>query len=113
LCIVGAEADKRSTIYALGCLLYEALTTKPYELPSFFTSYISANGPSQCLTWLNSLPFSREQADRSMAYAGSKVSDLESIILKCLQLNPIQRYQALVELKGDLLSTADSVPEII
>jgi len=111
LCL-GAEADERSTIYALGCLLYEAVTSKPYELSPSFTCYIAAHEPSQCLTWLQGLPFSRQQPDRSMADSGEAAS-LEPVIAKCLQLNPTQRYQDLVELKGDLLSTAGSVADLL
>jgi serine/threonine protein kinase len=95
---IGDDGDERTLVYALGCLLYEAVEAKPIGLSKKFLSYISERGKYKTSQWLQALPF-----DSARGGDAGKGTGLQSVITKCLQLNPNQRYQDLVELKGELL----------
>lgn len=92
------SGDERTLVYALGCLLYEAVEAKPIGLSQKFLSYVSERGKDKTLQWLQELPY-----DGAKGGGARKGTGLQSVITKCLQLNPNQRYQDLVELKGELL----------
>ena len=84
----GEPADVRTDIWAAGAVLYELATAhRPFEqkLPSALTDDIIHRAP---------------RAPRSLRPALSP--QLEFVILKCLQKEPVHRYQAASELQADL-----------
>lgn len=95
---IGDDGDERTLVYAVGCLIYEAVEAKPFGLSKKFLSYISERGKYKTLQWLQGLPY-----DCARGGNAGKGTGLQPVITKCLQLNPNQRYQDLVELKGELL----------
>lgn len=100
LCL-GMSPSERSEIYAVGCLMYEAWTGKPYELPDWFTRSVKRDVIDDCSKWL----YSRKEQTyvTRTTSTGSANERFEMIILKCLQTNPNKRYADLVEVKAELL----------
>ena len=86
----GDKVDNRSDIYSIGCSLYECLTGCPP-----FTGHLAS-----------AIVFSHQEADPpSLAsVVGAKVypDSLEVVLAKLLRKNPVERYQNLTELRGDL-----------
>lgn len=81
------QTDARSDIYCLGATMYHLITGKlPGGPPEYTTPPIRSICP-----WLP-----------RGGLAGRYVRGLEQIILKCMQLNPANRYQNCAELMYDL-----------
>lgn len=88
--ISGKEIDHRADIYALGCLMYEAIT----GIPPFM-------GNTVILTYVKHL----QEKPRPFCEVvkGLKISsDLEKIVLKCMEKEPDNRYQRVEEIRKDL-----------
>ncbi len=82
------ELDARSDIFSLGSTLYELLTLKPV---------ITATAPAPAIRELQTLqPIPLRTHDPNIPLP------LERIVLKCLQLDPIDRYSGADELAKDL-----------
>lgn len=83
------EVDARTDVYALGLLMYQALTGKaPYDLDG---------GVREVMTSiLESEPLRPGSISRGLG------SDLEAIVLKCLSKPPAQRYHSAGALAEDL-----------
>jgi len=84
--------DKRSEVYSLGCVMFEALTGHP---------------PFQADTALQVLNMHAENEPPSLADFGvfertEFYRDLEDVIGKCLQKEPLKRYQSVDEVKEAL-----------
>jgi serine/threonine protein kinase len=99
----GRTLDRRSDIYSFGCLMYEAVTGKtPFEAKTpiaLFQSHQIKEAPRfSTLT---------ENPDVS--------SELEAIILKCLEKHPEDRFQSMDELVEALDSLGDksAVPALV
>lgn len=83
------DADVRSDIYALGLMLYQALTGKlPYDMDS------SMAGLVQTITQREPTPLRSLLTDIDL--------DLEVIVLKCLRKDPERRYQSISAVSADL-----------
>jgi len=79
-CLGSEEIDTRSDIYSFGCVMYEMLTRKPVFEGSSFDEYIYKH--------LSVTPESPKCHD-----------EVDSIILRCLEKDPSNRYQDFVELE--------------
>ncbi|HEY9786625.1 MAG TPA: serine/threonine-protein kinase [Candidatus Obscuribacterales bacterium] len=88
----GSKVDARSDVYALGCVMYEALTGRP----PFSGGTIYETIHKQ--VWQIPERFSSVRPE----LAG--VDRLESVVLRCLEKSPEKRYQSMLELKSELLA---------
>ena len=81
----------RSDIYAMGVIFYQLLTNRyPYDIDKFSLNDILAKKP-----WKKSLVPPSEY--------NSKVSgNLDEIVMKCLKINPDNRYCDALDLLGDI-----------
>ncbi|TVS19027.1 MAG: serine/threonine protein kinase [Planctomycetaceae bacterium] len=87
--VIGSGAsDRRSDVYSLGIVLYEALVgERPFraDTPTALRRQIIEDGPVPLRSWNEAIP-----------------RDLETITLKCLHKDPERRYQTARELADDL-----------
>ena len=86
--VIGQEADARSDIFSLGCVLYEmAAGKRAFERPTSTDTLnaILREEPSEPCNLNNALP-----------------PELGRAILRCLQKDPAARYQSAQELSEDL-----------
>lgn len=86
----GKKVDNRSDIYALGCVMYEALTGKP--------PFVGKNVLETAYKHMNDIPRSLN-LDPSLEPAASR---FEEVVGKCLAKDPDSRYQSPEELRNDL-----------
>ena len=90
----GSEADPRSDIYSLGCVMYEALTGQP--------PFVHESAIKVLLMQLSEPP-----AHFQVSCPDANVpSELETIIMRCLEKDPNARYQNASELGADLWTYA-------
>ncbi len=93
----GNMQDRRSDIYSLGCLMYEALTgVQPY----------AAENPIKIiLKHINEEPIAISKLNRQYNIP----KDLENIVMHCLERQPEHRYQSADDLLRDLRKVRDGV----
>lgn len=99
---LGFMMDNRSDIYSFGCLMYEVLTGEPP---------FQANNPIQVVV----KHINQEPTRFATANSTEKtMRRLESVVLRCLEKEPDNRYQTIEELEKDLnLVKADKDPSRI
>ncbi len=95
---MGKRLDNRSDIYALGCVIYEAMTGK---------HAISGNTILDTMNRHVSAMPSPPSEIRPDLYAAEKASwlnvdEFEYVVMKCLQKNPADRYKSVDDLLLDL-----------
>lgn len=88
---IGSRLDARSDIYSLGCVMYETLTGKPPLVGVDVFDTIQRH--------IHETPRSFASIDPELI---SIPEQIEKIVLKCLQLDPADRYQTILELWTDL-----------
>ncbi|MBY0549881.1 MAG: serine/threonine protein kinase [Candidatus Obscuribacterales bacterium] len=90
----GAEADPRSDVYSLGCVMYESLTGQP---PFFH------DNPIKVLMMQLSEPtppFNLTCPELDLP------AELEEVIMRCLEKDPVARYQTAEDVAVDLWTFA-------
>lgn len=89
----GKPLDARSDIYSLGCVMFRTLTGQPaffgQDLVECLYKHVNEAAPSL----------------REMAPEASIPEELDLIVHKCLNKDPLERYQSMVELKEALGAT--------
>jgi eukaryotic-like serine/threonine-protein kinase len=98
-----AEVDCRADIYSLGVVLFEALTGKrPFASPRRGGSMLDMLNRAADLR-LRELPRLRDRHPEIPAA-------LETVIRRCLEPEPADRYQRASQLAADLQAVADDLP---
>jgi tRNA A-37 threonylcarbamoyl transferase component Bud32 len=88
---MGKNVDQRSDVYAMGCLIYEAITGKPpFEGANAFDTFFkhTTEMPPSVKALREDFPMWRE---------------FDAVILKAMAKDPKDRYQSMTQLKSDLL----------
>ncbi len=88
---MGNRLDARSDIYSLGCVMYETLTGKP--------PLLGANTLDTLQRHIHETPRAFVSVDPELI---SIPEQIEKIVLKCLQREPDDRYQTVLELWTDI-----------
>ncbi len=92
----GESVDARSDVYSTGCLLYELLTGNP-----------PFQGDSPVAVAYQHV---RENAAVPSSIAVAVPAALDSIVMKALAKNPLNRYQSAGEMREDLQRALDNRP---
>ncbi|MCC7527027.1 MAG: protein kinase [Candidatus Melainabacteria bacterium] len=87
----GGTLDARSDIYALGCVLFEAITGKALFAGHSMVSVI--------VDQMNTAPRTLHEARPDMTFPGQ----LEDLVAKALAKDPADRYQSMTEFSQDLI----------
>jgi eukaryotic-like serine/threonine-protein kinase len=86
----GMKLDGRSDIYSLGCVMYFAATGMP--------ACMGANSVQTILKHLNEFPRRPRELRQDLP------AEIESLLFRCLQKDPAQRFQSMEELLTELVS---------
>jgi serine/threonine-protein kinase len=95
----GREADGRSDIYSLGCLIYEALCGEP--------PFVGENSVSTMFKHLNENPRPIKEI-----VAEPIPSTLTNVVYKSLAKNPLARYQSMAEMQAALELVSQQLPDL-
>jgi len=91
-----ADVDKRSDLYSLGCVMYEALTGAP--------PFIGKSSLETIMRHLDTEPLPLSQASLGTTFDAG----LEDIISRLLKKDSGARYQSIEELESDLIKFQDA-----
>jgi serine/threonine protein kinase len=88
---MGYRLDPRSDVYSLGCVMYEVLSGRP--------PFISDNPVQTIVKHLSDVP---QRLVGSQSDYKDIPPTLESLVLRCLEKDPRNRYQSMAQLRTDL-----------
>jgi len=95
---LGQRVDQQSDIYSLGCTLFEMLTgTKAFQSTTSVEAIAKQIAPDRSHVKL-----------RLRSIGASK--PLQSIVIKCLERNPLRRYKTVAQLDYDLSAFLLGIP---
>jgi tRNA A-37 threonylcarbamoyl transferase component Bud32 len=102
----GEKLDARSDIYSLGCVLYNAITGKPP---------FSGNSSPEILKKQQHETLPQPSKVKPSVCSASQagwvtVSDLDYIVMRCLEKNREDRYQSVQEILQDLVKLRQLIP---
>jgi serine/threonine protein kinase len=86
--VEGKRVDERADIYSLGIILYE-----------LFTGRVPFTGDSAIAVGFKQM---KEKPPSPRSIAPYLPEEIEAIILRCLQKNPLERYSSVTELRSEL-----------
>lgn len=92
----GHKVDKRSDIYAVGCLLYELLVSEP--------PFKGDSPVSVVFQHVRELPVPPSQRDPEIT------ADMDAIVLRALAKEPRDRYQDASEMREDIIRVLNHQP---
>lgn len=92
----GEAVDARSDVYSTGCLLYELLVGHP--------PFTGDNPVSVAYQHVRENPIPPSEINRDVG------ATMDSVVLKAMAKNPINRYQSAAEMRADLLRAAAGRP---
>jgi serine/threonine protein kinase len=87
---MGMQVDPRSDIYGLGCSMYEALTGSP---------------PFQGATMVDTMSRHISDQPKALPEGDPEILPVQSVIFRCLEKKPEDRFQSMVDLKRALVGT--------
>lgn len=93
----GLELDKRSDIYSLGCLFYEALTG---QLPVTGANLMEVINNQ--MAKVPELPSKVKPSLNDENNKGIKLSDVEYMVMRCLEKDRSERYSCVEDLLADI-----------
>ena len=93
----GKELDKRSDIYSVGCVLFEALTGTP--------PFVGQNAIETLIKHTSEAPPTLQEASLGRDFP----VELQAVVSKVLAKDPAARYQDMSSLKTALISAFDNV----
>ncbi len=90
----GCKLDERSDIYSLGCVMYEAIAGR--------APLVGDNSLSTMQKHIKDVPASLTSVLSTSFADHTKIRSVNSIVMKCLEKKPEDRYQTVSEVKEDL-----------
>jgi len=88
---MGYRLDARSDVYSLGCVMYEMLSGQP--------PFVSDNPVQTIVKHLSDIP---QRLVGPQASSKDIPATLESLVFRCLEKDPRNRYQSMQQLHADL-----------
>ncbi|HET6267834.1 MAG TPA: serine/threonine-protein kinase [Acidobacteriota bacterium] len=97
--VAGKSVDERADIYSLGVILYE-----------MFTGRVPFTGDSAIAVGFKQL---KEEPPRPCEVNGQLPVDVEKVILRALEKNPLNRFLSVGELRASLEKAAAQAPPVV